>query len=1359
MGLWTRNTARRFGAATVLRAFLGLSGLAAITAPFAGCASEREPVTRVAPYALRKSMFVRPDADGGYRKQSDTWYFRATITDVPASNSVAFVGAAGEMFRIKWEVEESMLIARREDPDVLGTEDKTRGIVAAFPITSHFDIRRDYNSATGEESNVIVENTTDRPWYAREYMRVDWSSNQLSAKGFVFPGIEDISAASYWVQNANDKDAPLFQDGYVDMTARYTIVPTGLSCFYLYHEQLDGVCGPADVTMRVAFMKVPDRDFMPREYPDRIPVLDKNGDPVRAASGQPITLPVMEQFGFFRTERAVYDQRFGTLEKRYLYRANTWNIWDTWFQRDDKGNVQYEAGSDGQPDKSKPKLLPYSQRKIRPIVYFLNPEFPNELKDTAKSIGSDWNDTFQETVASLRLLEKKAGGAVGTAEVKAEVDAMKGRNEDVFVVCPNNPVKDGDPKACGQAGTIARVGDLRYSFLYWVNKPQPSGPLGFGPSYADPITGQIFSASAFIYGAALDTYAQWGLDVIELLTGRVTTYEALSGQLADLYARRLAAGEVPGPSGSAADGLPALPGAADFDLAKTKAGVDRSIDRPLLSTIAAKGLPLAIGPSGIDRLAQIKGKPLARMLFDNPEMRALIGRTAEGTLSDEELDKITSVFLSKDLRVAEQEKLLHFAKNGCYYAGEFADDAILGVAKELAAKFPGADAPTTEIEKARRDAWMELRKRILRGVALHEVGHTVGLRHNFEGSSDALNYFDDYWKIRTADGKTIPKFGDAVTDEMKDKKLYEYEMTSIMDYGSRFNSDFGGLGKYDKAAVRFGYGNVVESWPAGKIKDPLYKADPAQIKGLTAGYSADSLNYINRNFRHYTQLPGEFSDGIASILQSGRELRRYDDVVAAARELYTTAAGSGKQSLVKTGSWTGSDAKAIDVVPYRYCGDEWAGTTNRPLCERWDRGADPFEVVKDTMDRYKSYYLFDAFARGRASGFNLARGYLSKIYTRYFTRVSEQYVPWLYYQGERSKQWATLGDTGVKNGFIGDIDWFKDPGGGLPATLATTYGFDRLVDAIGSSDPGYYRRLGFSDGITRMYQIKGLYGCGTAPTLKRCDSDASNLAFDIADGARLRYTQYEGSLGSTYYLRIRNIGSFYDRVAALLAFTNTTQTLVGEDQTDQLKYRIGPYLAYPKVLSTVFGGLSADRDDLYGWRYDGVDSKTKSAKLLSPDLFRATGGSDGIPKPDALKGTPIETGWYFFYRGYALYFAMAQFQANYSQSFNDAVRVWVVGSGEGFTPGPDSVLIKVDDPLSGKTYAALDYGDGRYSPGAELIRTGQRFAKDYADATARPPDDPDRNVAVANATGNLANHIQFLDLVRGLYAEYGSTKL
>ena len=92
----------------------------------------------------------------------------------------------GSLARIKWEIQENVLIARltyerMQNSDHHGSQSTNNGqVVAEFNITSHFDISRDYNPQTGEELNVIVENTTDRPWYQREYFRVDWSKNLVT---------------------------------------------------------------------------------------------------------------------------------------------------------------------------------------------------------------------------------------------------------------------------------------------------------------------------------------------------------------------------------------------------------------------------------------------------------------------------------------------------------------------------------------------------------------------------------------------------------------------------------------------------------------------------------------------------------------------------------------------------------------------------------------------------------------------------------------------------------------------------------------------------------------------------------------------------------------------------------------------------------------------------------------------------------------------------------------------------------------------------------------------------------------------------------------------------------------------------
>jgi hypothetical protein len=47
-------------------------------------------------------------------------------------------------------------------------------------------VRRSYNPTTGEELNIVEENMVDRPWYEREYMRVDWSQNLVDNPDWSF---------------------------------------------------------------------------------------------------------------------------------------------------------------------------------------------------------------------------------------------------------------------------------------------------------------------------------------------------------------------------------------------------------------------------------------------------------------------------------------------------------------------------------------------------------------------------------------------------------------------------------------------------------------------------------------------------------------------------------------------------------------------------------------------------------------------------------------------------------------------------------------------------------------------------------------------------------------------------------------------------------------------------------------------------------------------------------------------------------------------------------------------------------------------------------------------------------------------
>src|SRR5262249_41080382 len=124
-------------------------------------------------------------------------------------------------------------IAKGANDKGAAIKDPNGVIVAAYKISSHFDIRRGYNPTTGEENNIIEENTSDRPWNEREYFRVDWSTNQVqNPMGFAMfsgsvMGKISVTPLTYYENDPASDNAPRFDadQGYFDITNHYEIAP------------------------------------------------------------------------------------------------------------------------------------------------------------------------------------------------------------------------------------------------------------------------------------------------------------------------------------------------------------------------------------------------------------------------------------------------------------------------------------------------------------------------------------------------------------------------------------------------------------------------------------------------------------------------------------------------------------------------------------------------------------------------------------------------------------------------------------------------------------------------------------------------------------------------------------------------------------------------------------------------------------------------------------------------------------------------------------------------------------------------------------------------------------------------------
>jgi len=317
---------------------VGAIGLGASGA--VGCAEERAPINRVQPNALAKSFFVGEDLVG--TTDDPQFWVQNTVVDVgygAAQDGLFTSTYAQPVTRIKWEITEDLLIGRityqridfSESEGAGGAADIDGQVAYAFPIRSHFDIQRDYNPSTGEESNVIVENTSDRPWYERSYFRVDWSRNlnvdaydfdTLSLMG-LYGGIT-YEPLSYWVNDPNHPDAPHFatDQGYFDITNKAFATPGlvdlshlgwGIDSFpacYLENDLFGGTapfgnCNPVELTLRLSFRRVQFKDFEPADH---------DGFRFQVA-------------GSFTVDRDGYARNYGmldTYQRRYITRYNLW---------------------------------------------------------------------------------------------------------------------------------------------------------------------------------------------------------------------------------------------------------------------------------------------------------------------------------------------------------------------------------------------------------------------------------------------------------------------------------------------------------------------------------------------------------------------------------------------------------------------------------------------------------------------------------------------------------------------------------------------------------------------------------------------------------------------------------------------------------------------------------------------------------------------------------------------------------------------------------------------------------------------------------------------------------------------------
>ncbi|MBI2522083.1 MAG: zinc-dependent metalloprotease [Bdellovibrio sp.] len=403
--------------------------------------------------------------------------------------------------------------------------------------------------------------------------------------------------------------------------------------------------------------------------------------------------------------------------------------------------------------------------------------------------------------------------------IKYHLSKSFDRPENLFLKESTYRVVENINKSLAASGTSMQLelvnpseifpGDLRANSIVLIDDPLDSGLLGYGPSVSNPRTGEIVQAHVNMYGGVLRTMTRHVyrsmVDLSIKNKGTASIIDIADNAVVDSVTQR--------------DSHPRS--RATFEEKMARVNLEELTKRTNLFT--SNRITTRVQKLLKDRLlAKVEASTPA---VSHGEMMHLYGRSERDLrlppehMTEQDLNSLMS-------KKTPYENMLERYSKHCAYHKDFVNMTMFEKAYIKGIR----DIEGILNEDGTLKNWDELSStqqlkatelivgHVYRTTLTHELGHNLGLRHNFIGSADQKNFYTE--------------------EESKALGLeYVPQYSSIMDYGYSELNELPIFGKYDIAAFRFGYarkvedaeGNLLEIAP-GKTLTDLKKESGVKIR-------------------------------------------------------------------------------------------------------------------------------------------------------------------------------------------------------------------------------------------------------------------------------------------------------------------------------------------------------------------------------------------------------------------------------------------------------------------------------------------------------------------------------------------------